>query len=249
MTSLVTEAERISRQVVTYQRDGCHSVDRKLDRILTSKGTGISGDAAAPGTGVLDHHRWGELFHPSWLSDRPVLGGRTAAPSSLWRSTHRPGSTGYWWTGCLPCAGLGGVGDAAAHGHLLPAVHPAGGCRAICRGWPSIWTNAFQKCLRLRQAEPSPCAWASAATPRGVVGCRIIDSPRERLMAILTNSFVPCNGRFPTLIALITLFFLGARRRACAPPCCPPLLLTAGHPAGAVGMTFARLPAAVRKPS
>ena len=43
----------------------------------------------------------------------------------------------------------------------------------------------------------------------GVVGCRIIDSPRERLIAILTNSFVPCNGRFPTLIALITMFFVG----------------------------------------
>lgn len=41
----------------------------------------------------------------------------------------------------------------------------------------------------------------------GVVGCRIIDSPRERLVAILTNSFVPCNGRFPTLIAIITMFF------------------------------------------
>ena len=42
----------------------------------------------------------------------------------------------------------------------------------------------------------------------GVIGCRIIDSPRERLIAILTNSLVPCNGRFPTLITLITLFFL-----------------------------------------
>ncbi len=41
----------------------------------------------------------------------------------------------------------------------------------------------------------------------GVTGCRIIDSPRERLIAILTNSFVPCNGRFPTLIAMITMFF------------------------------------------
>lgn len=40
----------------------------------------------------------------------------------------------------------------------------------------------------------------------GVTGCRIIDSPRERLIAILTNSFVPCNGRFPTLIALISIF-------------------------------------------
>ena len=43
----------------------------------------------------------------------------------------------------------------------------------------------------------------------GVTGCRIIDSPRERLTAQLTNSLVPCNGRFPTLVTLLTLFFLG----------------------------------------
>lgn len=43
----------------------------------------------------------------------------------------------------------------------------------------------------------------------GVVGCRIIDSPRERLLAILTNAFVPCNGRFPTLITVLTVFFVG----------------------------------------
>ncbi|MBU5316726.1 ferrous iron transport protein B [Clostridium bornimense] len=41
----------------------------------------------------------------------------------------------------------------------------------------------------------------------GVVGCRIIESPRERMIAILTNNFVPCNGRFPTLIAIATIFF------------------------------------------
>jgi ferrous iron transport protein B len=41
----------------------------------------------------------------------------------------------------------------------------------------------------------------------GVIGCRIIDSPRERLIATITNNFVPCNGRFPTLIAIITMFF------------------------------------------
>lgn len=40
----------------------------------------------------------------------------------------------------------------------------------------------------------------------GIVSCRIIDSPRERLIAILTNNFVPCNGRFPTLIAIGTIF-------------------------------------------
>ena len=41
----------------------------------------------------------------------------------------------------------------------------------------------------------------------GVVGCRIIETRRERLLAVLTNSFTPCNGRFPTLITLTGLFF------------------------------------------
>lgn len=48
----------------------------------------------------------------------------------------------------------------------------------------------------------------------GVVGSRIIDSPRERLIAIITNNFVPCNGRFPTLIVLITIFFAGCGKEA-----------------------------------
>ena len=43
----------------------------------------------------------------------------------------------------------------------------------------------------------------------GVTGSRIIDSKRERLIAILTNSFIPCNGRFPTIITILTIFFIG----------------------------------------
>ncbi|MDE5764889.1 MAG: ferrous iron transporter B [Ruminococcus sp.] len=42
----------------------------------------------------------------------------------------------------------------------------------------------------------------------GVTGCRIINSPRERLIAVITNCFVPCNGRFPTIIAVIAMFFV-----------------------------------------
>jgi len=45
----------------------------------------------------------------------------------------------------------------------------------------------------------------------GVTGTRIIDSPRERLIAIITNNFVPCNGRFPTMISIIIMFFVGFR--------------------------------------
>jgi ferrous iron transport protein B len=44
----------------------------------------------------------------------------------------------------------------------------------------------------------------------GVIACRVIDSPRERLIAILTNNFMPCNGRWPTLIMLATIFVAAA---------------------------------------
>lgn len=45
----------------------------------------------------------------------------------------------------------------------------------------------------------------------GVTGCRIIESDRERKIAQLTNSFIPCNGKFPTLIAIITMFITAGR--------------------------------------
>ncbi len=67
----------------------------------------------------------------------------------------------------------------------------------------------------------------------GVTGCRIIDSRRERLIAVLTNSFMPCNGRFPLLIALLTLFFAGGTGGSLLPAA----LLTAAL-LGSVGMTF-----------
>lgn len=60
----------------------------------------------------------------------------------------------------------------------------------------------------------------------GVTGCRIIDSPREQLIAILTNSFVPCNGRLPALVTLITLFFTGASSAGPISSLRPALILT-----------------------
>ena len=42
----------------------------------------------------------------------------------------------------------------------------------------------------------------------GVIGCRIINSKKEKLIAILTNVFSPCNGRFPSLIAIISIFIV-----------------------------------------
>ena len=65
----------------------------------------------------------------------------------------------------------------------------------------------------------------------GVTGCRIIDSPRERLIAMLTNAFAPCNGRFPLLIFLCSAFFAGSAAGGA-------LLLTAVI-AGSVALTLA----------
>lgn len=71
-----------------------------------------------------------------------------------------------------------------------------------------VLDHAFQKARACGKQALTLCM-GFGCNAAGAVGCRIIDSPRERLIAILTNSFVPCNGRFPTLIALITMFFVG----------------------------------------
>ena len=64
----------------------------------------------------------------------------------------------------------------------------------------------FKKCSACGKQALTMCM-GFGCNAAGVMGCRIITSPRERLIAILTNNFVPCNGRFPTLIAIITIFF------------------------------------------
>ncbi len=66
--------------------------------------------------------------------------------------------------------------------------------------------NCFKKC-NAHGKQSLTMAMGFGCNACGVIGCRIIDSPRERLIAILTNNFVPCNGRLPTLIAIISMFF------------------------------------------
>ncbi len=68
--------------------------------------------------------------------------------------------------------------------------------------------KCFQKCRTCGKQALTMCM-GFGCNAAGVVGCRIINSPRERLIAVLTNSFVPCNGRFPTLITVITIFIVG----------------------------------------
>jgi ferrous iron transport protein B len=64
----------------------------------------------------------------------------------------------------------------------------------------------FQKCRACGKQSLTMCM-GMGCNAAGVIACRIIDSPREKLIAILTNSLIPCNGRFPLYILIATLFF------------------------------------------
>lgn len=66
--------------------------------------------------------------------------------------------------------------------------------------------RCFKKCSACGKQALTMCM-GFGCNAVGVTGCRIIDSPRERIIAMVTNNFVPCNGRFPTLIAISAMFF------------------------------------------
>ena len=163
------------------------------------------GDAGPAGGGVLADHPGGQLPLPAAVR-RPLL-----APGPADRPVYilecpgvAPRGAGI---GGLPGAGLGGVGDAAPHGHLFPHLHPAGGLRlpapgGLCAG------PRLPEGQSLRQTGPhhGHGLWLQRRRGGGLPHHRL---PRERLIAMLTNNFVPCNGRFPTLIAIITMFFVG----------------------------------------
>ena len=68
--------------------------------------------------------------------------------------------------------------------------------------------KCFKKCRSSGKQALTMCM-GFGCNAAGVVGCRIISSKRERLIAIITNNFVPCNGRFPFLITISTIFFAG----------------------------------------
>lgn len=73
--------------------------------------------------------------------------------------------------------------------------------------------RCFKKCCACGKQALTMCM-GFGCNAVGVTGCRIIDSPRERMIAILTNSFVPCNGRFPAIIAILSMFFYYKYRRS-----------------------------------
>lgn len=206
VSTLVTAAETVCKDAVTYQKDTYNKTDRRVDRILTSKLTGypimicllivvfwltITG-ANYPSGLIADG-----LF---WIQDQlTVFFDYIKAPD--------------WLQGIL----VDGVYRVLAWvvSVMLPPMaifFPLFTLLEDAGYLPRIAYNLdkpFKRCRACGKQSLTMCM-GFGCNAAGIVGCRIIDSPRERLLAILTNNFVPCNGRFPTLIAILGMFFIGA---------------------------------------
>ena len=180
-----------------------HARDRRLDRLLTSRATGIPVMLLLLAA-VFWLTIWG-ANRPSELLSRGLMALQEPLRALL-------GGAPWWVQGAL----VDGVYRTAAWvvAVMLPPMAIFFPLFTLLEDAGYLPRVAFvlDRCFRSaggsgRQSLTMCMGFGCNAC--GVTGCRIIDSPRERLVAILTNAFVPCNGRFPTLIALISLFFLG----------------------------------------
>ena len=201
----VTLAERYAAQVVRSQAADRLRRQRRLDRLLTSKATGIPLMLLLLGAVVWLTVAGANL--PSALLTE--LFARLGAVLEGWLS-----AAPEWLRGLL----LDGVYRVTAWvvAVMLPPMaifFPLFTLLEDLGYLPRVafvMDHAFQKARTCGKQCLTMCM-SLGCNACGVMGCRIIDSPRERLIAILTASLVPCNGKFPTLIALITIFFVGGR--------------------------------------
>ncbi len=201
----VTLAERYAAQVVRNQAADRLRRQRRLDRLLTSKATGIPLMLLLLGAVVwltvaganLPSALLTELFArlggvlEGWLSAAPEW-LRGLLLDGVYRVT-------AWVVAVM-------LPPMAIFFPLFTLLEDLGYLPRVA----FVMDHAFQKARTCGKQCLTMCM-SLGCNACGVTGCRIIDSPRERLIAILTASLVPCNGKFPTLIALITIFFVGGR--------------------------------------
>ncbi len=205
VSTLIKKAESISKQVVSYNLERYNSRDRKIDKILTSKLFGIPIMILL--LGVIFWLTITGANYPSelisnllfWIQDKLTLffvwlGTPEWVEGVLVQGMYR---TLAWVVSVM-------LPPMAIFFPLFTLLEDLGYLPRIAFNLD----NFFRKCHACGKQALTMCM-GFGCNAAGVVGCRIIDSPRERLIAIITNNFVPCNGRFPILIAVITMFFAG----------------------------------------
>jgi ferrous iron transport protein B len=205
VTAIVRTCEDVCRDAVTFEKKEYAERDRNIDRILTSRLTGIPIMIALlfgvfwitiTGANVPSGLLAKGLFSlEAPISDFFVL---LSAPEWL-RGVFTDGiyRTLAWVVSVM-------LPPMAIFFPLFTLLEDFGYLPRIAFNLDNFFRKA---CAHGKQALTMCMGFGCNAA--GIIGCRIIDSPRERLVATITNNFVPCNGRFPTLIALITMFFAG----------------------------------------
>ena len=200
--SLYSEAETIAKRAVKSAQDKKYDLDQKIDRIVTSPIFGLPIMLlmlaviiwlTVIGANVPSALIAQGLF---WIEDQAVaLFNTWGVPwwitGFLWQGVYR----GLAWVISVmlpPMAIFFPMFTFLEDLGYLPRV-------AFNMDWLFKKSGAHGK-------QALTMAMGFGCNAAGVVATRVIDSPRERLVAILTNNFVPCNGRFPTLIMLATVF-------------------------------------------
>ena len=180
-----------------------HERDRRIDRILMGKYTALPALLVLLGV-VFSLTMWGANL-PSALLSRWLM--------ALQEPLRRLLSFAPWWVqGAL----VDGVYRTAAWvvAVMLPPMAIFFPLFALLEDAGLLPRLAFNCDVLFRRAGGSgrqclTMCMGMGCNACGVMGCRIMDSPRERLAAILTNAFMPCNGRLPTLLVLVTLLWQG----------------------------------------
>ncbi|MCX6060421.1 MAG: ferrous iron transporter B [Chloroflexi bacterium] len=200
--SLYTEAENIAKRAVKSTSDKKYDFDQKIDRLVTSPYTGLPIMLLLLGL-IIWLTVSGANVVSSWIA--VVLFGIGDYGRALFNQIGIPWwITGFLWDGVY-------LGLAWVVSVMLPPMmifFPAFTFLEDLGYLPRVAFNMdwmFKK-TGAHGKQSLTMAMGFGCNAAGVIATRVIDSPRERLIAILTNNFVPCNGRFPTLIMLATVF-------------------------------------------
>ena len=205
VSALVHSAEAICRGAVGREGAQYSDFDRRLDKVLTSKFTGYPVMLA-----LLALVFWLTISganYPSELLSKGLFWVQDRL-TELFLYLHAP----EWLHGVLVLGAYRVLAWVVSV--MLPPMaifFPLFTLLEDAGYLPRVAYNLdkpFKRCCACGKQALCMCM-GFGCNAAGIVGCRIIDSPRERLLAILTNNFVPCNGRFPALIAILTMFFAG----------------------------------------
>lgn len=201
--SYIKKAEEIAKQTVTLKQ-GYDKLDRKLDKIFTGKITGY-----LTMFGLLCLVLWITVTGANYISEGLsfVFQKIEQGMSAIFELLNLSEKTQYFITEGVFRVPFWVVAvmlpPMAIFFPLFTFLEDAGYLPRIAFNLD----KSFMKCKSCGKQALTMCM-GLGCNAVGVTGSRIIDSKRERLLAMLTNSFVPCNGRFPTITAVISAFLV-----------------------------------------